>query len=237
MEVQKEKLMKARKIFGLLGATALAASLLGGTTVANAKAAKPLTVGTDPAGDWGADVDPALAPLGDPMGQDLTAASISFDGKNVNFVIKVNSLPPSGGMPEFTRYTWNFQVNGEARELDGKFTNYTRGACDPTSGQCPPPRDPGLQPFIVRGNCTTQSVGINLTICEELAKVQGVFDAGAGTITVPVPANLIGVKKGSKIAPGTNIFGGSISAAPSAFLTSGNFPMDFMTITKTFVVK
>jgi hypothetical protein len=64
-----------------------------------------------------------------------------------------------------------------------------------------------------------------------------VFDPAAGTITVAVPGKMIGVKKGSKITGATNIFGGSISAAPAAFLTSGNFPYDTLTVLKTFVVK
>ena len=85
--------MKARKYIALLGAAALTMSLFAGSaTVANAKAAKPTTVGTDPADDWGANVDATLAPLGNALGQDLTSAAISFDGKNVNFVM-VDLLP------------------------------------------------------------------------------------------------------------------------------------------------
>ena len=229
--------MKARKLVGLLGAAALAASLIAGpATLANAKAAKPLTVGTDAEGDWGQAVDANLGPVGDALGQDLTGAAISFDGKNVNFVIKVNSLPPIGGMPEVSRYTWDMNVNGKFVELDGKFTNYTRGVCDPTSGQCQKgPRDPGHAPFMIRGNCAANEA--NVTICEELGIVSAEFDAAAGTITVPVPAKLIGAKKGSKITGGANIFGGSISATPAAFVTSSAMPLDTLTVTKTFVVK
>ena len=228
--------MKARKIVGLLGAAALAASLFAGpATVANAKAAKALTVGTDPAGDWGQAVDANLARVGDALGQDLTGAAISFDGKNVNFVITLNSLPPTGGTPEVSRYTWDMNVNGKFVELDGKFTNYSRGVCDPTSGQCPPPRNPGMSPFFIRGNCATNEA--NVKICQELGIVQAKFDAAAKTITVPVPAKLIGAKKGSKITPGTNIFGGSISATPAAFFTSSAMPLDTLSVTKTFVVK
>ena len=119
--------MKARQLVGLLGATALAASLLAGpATVANAKAAKALTVGSDVAGDWGANAEPGLAPLGDVLGQDLTGASMSSDGKVVNFIINVNALPATGGAPEITRYTWNFSVDGKHLELDGKWSNYSR---------------------------------------------------------------------------------------------------------------
>ena len=230
--------MKARRFFALVGAAALVSSMFAGSaTVANAaKAPKPLTVGTDPANDWGTAVDPNIHPIGNALGQDLTGASISFDGKNINFIITLNSLPPTGGAPEVSRYIWDNMVDGEFVELDGKFTNYTRGVCDPTAGSCPPPRNPGMQPFFVRGNCGVVE-GTNVTTCEELGIVQAKFDAASKTITIPVPLKLIGAKKGSKIAPGTNIFGGTLAAAPSTFLTSAAAPMDTLTVTKTFVVK
>jgi hypothetical protein len=195
-------------------------------------------VATDDAADWGSNVDAAIAPVGGALGQELVEASISMaDAKTINFVIKLNALPPTGGMPEFTRYTWDFTVDGETRELDGKFTNYTRGACDPTSGQCPPPRDPGLQPFLLRGNCTqTATPATTLNLCEELAKIQAVFDAAAGTITIPVSVAALGAKPGSKIVGAIGTFSSTISAAPSAFLTYGTFPMDGLITTKTFVV-
>lgn len=199
-------------------------------------------VGTDPAGDWGqaaapdSSLYPVFAQLGDSLGEDLTGAMIGLkDSKTVNFMMTVNSLPPSGGVPEVSRYTWDLTVDGKFVELDGKYTNYSRGACDPTSGQCPPPRDPGLQPFIVRGDCTTDSTA-NVTTCKELGVVQAIFDASAKTITVPVPLALIHAKPGSKIAPGTNIFGGTISAVPSAFFSSSAMPLDVLSATGTFTV-
>lgn len=207
------------------------------SAVAGKKKAKsgPLVVGTDPAGDWGAGVDPTLAPVGDALGQDLVEATIEMaDKETVNFVMKLNSLPPTGGVPEASRYTWDMNVDGEFVELDGKFTNYSRGACDPTAGSCPPPRDPGPQPFAVRGNCAANEA--NVTLCEEIGIVQATFDAGEGTITVPVPLEMINAKNGSKIDPGINIFGGSISAAPSAFFTSSAMPLDTLVVTETFVV-
>jgi hypothetical protein len=228
--------MKKTILIGLAAAMVAGALAFPAGTAAAGK--KPVVVGEDPAGDWGANVNPDAAPIGDALGMDLTGAELSYDGKNVNFVIKLNSLPPSGGSPEIARYTWNFFVDKKELELDGKFTNYTRGACDPTAGSCPPPRDPGLQPFIVRGDCVENPTpATTITTCTEFAKVMAVFDAGAGTITIPVPADAIGVKNGSKIAPGVNIFGGSISAAPSAFLTSSGFPMDTLILTKTYKVK
>ena len=230
--------MKVKGLISLLLTGLVAAAIVAPAGVAGAKAAKPLAVGTDAAGDWGAAVDPNIGPLGDALGQDLVGAEIVQDGANVNFVIKLNSLPPSGGAPEISRYTWNFFVDKTPFELDGKFTNYSRGVCDPTAGTCPPPRDPGTQPFFLRGNCGENDlVATTFTACEELEKIQATFDAASGTITIPVSATALKAKKGSKIIPGTNIFGGSISAAPSAFLTSSAFPIDTLTATKTFVVR
>jgi hypothetical protein len=227
--------MKIRTI-GVLALVALVAAAFA-APAATAKGKKkpkgPLVVGTDEAGDWGA--DPQLAPVGDALGQDLVEASIGMaDKTTVNFVIKLNSLPPSGGVPEVSRYTWDFSVDGEFTELDGKFTNYTRGACDPTAGSCPPPRDPGLQPFMLRGNCAANEA--NVTVCEEIGIVAAAFDAATSTITIPVPLELMNAKLGSKIGPATNIFGGSVSASPAAFVSSSAAPLDTLTVLKTFTV-
>lgn len=227
--------MRGRLAISLVLTVALAGALLGPANLA-AAAPKPVVVGTDPADDWGQAQDPNIAPAGGVLGQELVEASIGMaDKATLNFIIKVTMLPPTGGVPEFTRYIWDFNVNGNFTELDGKFTNYSRGACDPTSGQCPPPRDPGMQTFIVRGDCATDAT-TNVTTCQELGVVKGVFDAEAGTITIAVPLEIIKAKPGSKIEPGANIFGGSVSANPSAFFSSSGAPLDTLTITKTFVV-
>lgn len=231
--------MKKLAALALVG---LLAGMLSAPAEAGKKPKGPLVVGIDPVGDWGTNADPGLAgsPAGDVLGQDLVGASIgmSEDKKSVNFIFQLNALPPSGGMPEFTRYTWDFTVDGsDTLEIDGKFTNYSRGTCDPTSGQCPPPRDPGMQPFLVRGNCAPQDLtATTLTICEELARVQGVFDAAAGTITVAVPLEAIKAKPGSKIAGAMGTFETTVNAAPSGFFTMSGFPMDGLITTKTFVV-
>jgi len=181
----------------------------------------------------------AETPLGDALAQDLTTASIGGDAKTITFQIGLNSLPPSGGIPEITRYVWSLQVDGNYVELDGKFTNYSRGACDPTSGQCPPPRDPGMYPFLIRGNCTSVE-GQSVTTCEELGIVSATFDTATATIQIPVPASLIKAKPGSKITVGNSTFtttaGGPIVAIPSAFVSNTASPMDTMQITGTFVV-
>ena len=224
-----------KKLLALAAAAVAAAMVMPMGAAQAAKKGGPVVVGEDPAGDWG---DGSNTAVGDALGQDLVSATIGMaDAKTVNFVIGVNSLPPVGGAPEVTRYTWDFSVDGVGLELDGKFTNYSRGACDPTAGSCPPPRDPGQQPFLLRGECTQQATpAMTLTLCQELAKIQAVFDAEAATITIPVPVEALGAKPGSKIVGMAGTFGGTISAAPAAFFTRSDFPMDQLFTTKTFVL-
>ena len=219
-----------------LAACLVAAFVVPGVATAAKKKAGPVVVGTDVDGDWGA--DPQLAPLADALGQDLVSATISMaDPNTVNFVIGLNALPPTGGAPEISRYFWAFNVNGEAYELDGKFTNYSRGACDPQSGGCPPPRDPGMQPFLLRGDCAPDPTATNVIVCKELGKIQATFDAAAGTITIPVTLDLIKAKPGTKIDPGLiSSLGGSVGAVPSAYFSSGDMPHDLLAVTKSFTI-
>lgn len=230
-----------------IAALVVGALLLPSGASAASKGATPTVVGTDPAGDWGqaaapdASLYPVFAQLGDSLGEDLTGAAIAkTDAKTLTFTITVNSLPPTGGVPEISRYGWDMTVDGKFVELDGKWSNYSRGACDPTSGQCPPPRDPGMQPFLVRGNCTTTSAGSNVTTCQELGIVHATFDASKGTISIPVPMDLIHAKAGSKIAgsPGdfSSLLGGPVYAVPATFLSESAYPADTIPALKTYVV-
>ena len=227
--------MNKKLLVSLTAAVAAAAMVMPLGAAQAAKKSAPLVVGTDPEGDWG---DGSNTAVGDALGQDLTTATIGMaDAKTVNFVIGVKSLPPVGGTPEVTRYTWDFMVDGTELELDGKFTNYSRGACDPTAGSCPPPRDPGQRPFLLRGECTQQPTpAMTLTLCQELAKIQAIFDTETATITIPVPVEALGAKPGSKIVGIAGTFGGTISAAPAAFFTRSDFPMDLLFTTKTFTL-
>lgn len=231
--------MKSRnRVIAAAIGTALLAGMLAGTAAeAKGKKKGPFVMGTDAASDWGSNVDAALAPVGDMLGQELLEAAIEpVDSETLNFIIKVASLPPTGGMPEFTRYVWTITVDGELLQIDGKFTNYSRGACDPTAGTCPPPRDPGPAPFSIRGNCTDNG-GAAVT-CEEIGLVTGKFDAADGTISVPVSLELLGAKPGSKISHGTQAgsnFAG-IWAISSAFVSQGNMPYDELLLAKTYTV-
>jgi hypothetical protein len=157
--------MAHRKIMLAFAALLLAASLAG-PLAAEEEATESLfaegtfpteavVVGTQNAGTFGD--SPEEGALGTAIGADLREGRITMlDEDTLEFVIQLESLPPNGGAPEVVRYSWDFLVDGVKGQLDGKWSNYSRGACDPTSGQCAPPdrmpRDPGMQPFLLRAN-------------------------------------------------------------------------------------
>jgi hypothetical protein len=223
--------MKIRSLLSI--ALVLAALTAVSSSPVASAAPKPTVLGTDPADDWGTNADPTLGPLGGPLGQELVEASIAkADAKTLNFIITVSSLPPWGGMPEISRYNWDFTAGSDAYQLTGGFTEYLRGVCNPLhTNSCPPPQDPGPQAFFVRqGPCT---VGAE---CNLLGIVQATFDPATATITIPVPLALIKAKPGTKIGPGTSTFGGSIYAAPAALVSHASAPADIMVITKSYKV-
>lgn len=228
--------MKKRALLALVMAVSVTAALGSPASFAAGKGKKksgPLVIGTDEAGDWGANVDRSIAPLGNALGQDLVEASIGLaDKETLNFVIAVGSLPPIGGVPEISRYTWDFAVDGTGFQLSGAFTEYIRGVCNPlTTGTCPPPRDPGAAPFFLRtGDCTVGGV------CEEAALLHATFDPATSTITIPVPLEVLKAKPGSKVTPGATLFGGTIYSAPGVLVTTTAFPHDILIANKTFTV-
>lgn len=227
--------MKLRTALSVLLVIALAAALPGSVGSAAAKGKKaggPLVVGTDPDNDWGSNAGASAEP-GDVLGQELLEASIGMaDAKTINFIIKLKSLPPWGGMPEVTRYNWDFNVDGNAFQLTGAFTDYLRGICNPLhTGACPPPQDPGPNPFFLRtGPCT---VGAD---CFVLGTVTATYDTAAATITIPVPLEMIKAKPGSKVNPGASTLGGSIYAAPAAMVSHASLPADTLTVTGVYKI-
>jgi hypothetical protein len=260
--------MAQRRFIPFVAALVLAASLagpLGAQEGAEEDAAspfaegtfptEPVVVGTQGAGTFGD--SPEEGELGTLIGADLREGRITMlDEDTLEFVVQLESLPSSGGTPEVVRYTWDFLVDGVKAQLDGKWSNYSRGACDPTSGQCAPPdrmpRDPGMQPFLLRANeqagCLNPQpsadvpevgtvgapCGMTFNAMDELDVLQGVFDTDAATITIMVPVEKIGLVEGvdfgpcSRIAPTAGIFGGVVEAMPAAFVSSTAMPADIL---------
>lgn len=235
--------MRTRPTLMTLLVVVLVAALVApaGSVAAKAKKKKksgPMVVGTDDAADWGSNVDPNLQPFGDALGQELVEASIGMaDAKTVNLILKLNSLPPWGGIPESTRYGWDISVDGTAFGLSGAFTEVVRGICNPliTDPACPPNVGDPAQlldaPFFIRtGPCL---VGAD---CAVVAVINSTFDPAEATITIPIPLEVLEAKPGSKIAPGAGPFGGTIYAAPALLVSSTALPIDTMMVTKTFTV-
>lgn len=227
--------MKTSRTLVAALAVCLAATLVAveGSAFAKAKKKGPVVVATDPADDWGANVDPNIAPAGTPLGMELIEASIglSDDKKAINFIIKL-ATPTGGGLPETIRYGWEFTVDGDPYQLNGGRTELVRGMCNPliTDPACPPnvgdPAKLTNYPFFVRsGTCT---VGADCTVH---AVVNATFDALEGTITIPVPLETVEAKLGSTIGPMGGLFG-AIYAAPGLLVTTNGLPHDAIAITK-----
>jgi hypothetical protein len=251
--------MPNRRFIPIVAALVLAASLAGplgaeesgdSPFAEDAFPTEAVVVGTQNAGTFGDSEEEGA--LGTAIGADLRQATIRMlDAETLEFVIGLESLPPNGGAPEVVRYTWDFLVDGVKGQLDGKWSNYSRGACDPTSGQCAPParmpRDPGMQPFLLRANeqagCLTPQdsgapvpvpCGLNFTAMDELDVLQGQFDTAEATITILIPVEKIALIEGadfgpcSRITPSAGIFGGVVEAMPAAFVSSTTMPADII---------
>ena len=212
------------------------------TTAVHAdEAAMSVVVGADPADDWEAADVPNEKAVGDALAQELVQARIGMaDSKTVNFIIVLKSLPSTGGVPEFTRYTWEMLVDSDGEmtlsdgiRLDGKFTNYhgEGGTCDPWTGGCPPPRDPGMAPFLVYSDCDPDAP----TVCTEEGIVRASFDVDEARITIPVPLKMLGARPGSEIVTANSFFGG-IMAMPAAYGSLRRGPSDQMFPRKPFVI-
>ena len=229
--------MKFRGWFAALAVAVLIVGVLAPAGVAaKKKKSGPVVVGTDPADDWGSTAG-APAQLGTALGMELVEASLTMaDKETLNFVLKLNGMPPSGGIPEGVRYGWDFTSDGVAYALAGGFTELIRGMCNPlvTDPACPPAvGDPATltdAPFFLRqGPCTATAE------CTVLAIFNAVFDAATSTITISVPLEAIEAKPGSKIGPGAGPYG-TIYSSPQALVTVENVPMDSMIALKTYVV-
>lgn len=231
--------MKLRATLAVLAVTALVVGILAPSGVAAGKKKKsgPVVVATDDPADWGANVDPTIAPAGVPLGMEILEASIglSEDKKDIHFIIKLAG-PSAGGIPELVRYGWEFSVDGNAFQISGGRTEFARGLCNPlhTDPACPPnvgdPTVLGNFPFFIRsGACT---VGAE---CVVHAWVNATFDVAENTITIPVPLETVDAKLGSKIGPLGGLFG-SIYAAPGAVVTTNGLPHDAISIHETYKI-
>lgn len=207
---------------------------------ASAKRSKTMVVGKDAAGDWSKDINPALAPLGDQLGQDLVSATIDATSPTeIAFVFGLTSLPTDQAPASVL--VWDFTIGD-------KWWRLTNALCDPSStvtGTPPavtpnPPTscvpEPGVGATFELMECGDARVVNVFANCLARESVQAELDAGAGTISVSVSRDAIGAVKGSRIGPKDFPFG-PVAARP-AIPYSGAQPFfgDQLAITKTFFV-
>lgn len=141
----------------------------------------PVQIGSDEEGD-------PITPLPPETGNDLVAAFVGQPdpvGGDLEFAFGLSELPPSGGVPEFIRYFWDFgvHVGGETTlfQVEGRFTNVIGDAI----GQNPQARTPA---FDLEGNCTQDGAIIS---CEKIAELDATFDTARDQIRVTVPRSLL----------------------------------------------
>jgi hypothetical protein len=170
----------------------------------------PVTVGTDPAGD-------TAHPYPAALGYDLVSAAIGQPDAgtgDLEFVLDLADLPPTGGLPEAARYFWDFGVKrGEETTLfaiEGKLTDVVRR------------QRTDSQVFVLQANCATDAN--NIITCEDVASLSASMDGKANRIRVIVPRAALeqhakGSLAGATIEP-AEIFEG-ISTAPSAYFSQG----------------
>jgi hypothetical protein len=194
-----------------------------------------VVVAKDPAGDWSAHLNPALAPLGDTLGQDLVSAAITAHPDTLDFTIATTSLPDQTARAGV--FVWDLRVDGQWWRLSS-FT------CDPTEyvsatpaapASCVPDGD-GL--FFEVLECGTDRL-VNISAnCSFRAAIQAVVDTAKASITIPVGRDLLAVRKGTVITPMDAMQGGPIISGPLLpYGGSSTFPGDAMTWTKPFKVR
>ncbi|MGH2757795.1 MAG: hypothetical protein ACRDI3_08405 [Actinomycetota bacterium] len=178
----------------------LAAAALVVGVIAPADAAKPTKLWEDAADD--ADLNQGLgASL--PGGWDLAEATVVKKGANLEFTVTHHQMPPTGSAPEFTRFLWNFTVDGKPYRFTVKSVDI--GKPDVAAGQTTERvgRVDVQGHFRLEGECkTVPGVGLSFVNCPPLEYLEGTWDPGAMSFTVILPLKAVKAKTGSVIGPG-----------------------------------
>jgi hypothetical protein len=163
-------------------------------------AAKPKNLWEDVAGD--ADLGQGLgASL--PAGWDLKSGEIVKNGADLEFTVTHHDMPPTGSGPEFTRFIWNFSVNGEPYRFTIKSVDI--GKPDVGAGQTDERvgRVDLEGHFRLEGECGTDStLPVGFVNCPPLEYLDGSWDPASMSFTVILPLKSVKAKPGSLIGPG-----------------------------------
>lgn len=213
------------------------------TTVAKPKKPKKqpafLTVGTDPAGDWGDNTAPGAGAAGDPLNADLINASIGMkDSSTVSFIIGLKTLserPRPSSLP--TAYLWGFTVNGELFELQSCTADLLT--------LCQSEADELLyenQFVVLRYDDANGAFIVTAT-----GVVEGRFDSSASKITIDVPLHMLAGQGTPQPRSGTKIdkmpdADGLFSYSPVVYSSNDpnapghKIPRDSLTVEETYVI-
>lgn len=166
-----------------------------------AGAAKPATVFEDAAGD--ADLGQGLG-QSIPGGWDLAGGTIVKKGANLEFTVSHHDMPPTGTVPEATRFLWNFVVDGKNFfRLTVKSADIGKPDALAQSGTERIGRVDVNGHFRLEGECVTdQTLPVGMVNCPVVDYLEGVWDPASMSFTVTVPLKTIKAKTGSLISQG-----------------------------------
>lgn len=176
---------------------ALAGGLLFGV-IASAQAA-PIAVFTDVAGD----ATMGQAPSSIPAGWDLAEGAIERKGANIEFTVTHHDMPPTGSMPEFTRFLWNFNVGKTPFRLTVKSVDIGKPDVATQTGTERIGRVDAQGHFRLEGECATDStLPVGFVNCPVVGYYEGSFDPSTKSFTAIIPMKDLKAKPGSVISGG-----------------------------------
>ena len=191
-----------KKALALLMAT----GLLFGVIAQAGAAPKPVNVWEDAAGD--ADAGQG-AGQSIPAGWDLAGGSIALNGKNLDFTVTHHDMPPTGTLPEGSRFIWVFAVGGKDYRLIVKSVDIGKPDAVNGDGTERVGRADVAGHFRVEGDCVQdQSLPVGLVKCKTIGYVTGSFDPAAKSFTAEVPLALIKAKAGLTVTGGAGAAAG-----------------------------
>lgn len=171
-----------------LAIAVVAVTMLGGSAGA-ARPQPPVTLATDPAGDWTLSSQ-NVADIGAPLGQDLRSASIDRVGSELVFIIGVEDVHIPDPARRKTLYEWHFTVDGS----EEGFVLYGPCTADPLDLAfygCAPADVVSSQPrMTLFGGPSAVTVDARI-------------DEAKDTISIAVPLAAIGARTGSVITDDT----------------------------------
>ena len=182
-------------------ALVLAAGLLTGAIGSAGAAKKPVVMFEDPTGD--ADNGQG-AGQSVPGGFDLTGGTLTVKGKNLEFVVSQDGMPPTGSGPEGFRLLYHFGAGSEQYRFTVKSLDV--GKPDVVAGGVGQERIGTVYQGVARlEQCEeVAGVGVNLVQCATSVYADALFDPAAGTVTWQIPLASVKAKKGTLIVGGTS---------------------------------